>query len=108
MIHVSPHAHWTAPTAAPIRPIAAPGHDTRSRDSMYIVRYGIVPALRFDSQKFTLKSCTAHCAVQCTLKVVVTREESLSALAEWVMFDAVKSDTCDLLSASLFRLQHLM
>ena len=73
---ISPHAYCTAPTAAPIWPIAVLGHDTLSRDIMNIVRYGIVPTLRYDSQKFTLKYCTAQCAVQCTLKVVVTHEES--------------------------------
>ena len=73
---ISPHAHRTAPTAAMIRQIAVPGHDTRSHDIMHIVQYGIVPTLRYDSPKFTLKSCTAQCAVQCALKVVVTRDES--------------------------------
>ena len=101
---LSPHARCTAPTAAPIRPIAVPGHrhGTRSRDILHIARYGIVPTLRYDSQNFTLKPCTGQCAVQCTLKVVVTREESLLAMAEWVMFDAAVSDTCDLLSANFF------
>ena len=35
------HAHWTALPAAPIRPIAVPGHDTLSRDIMRtsMVRY---------------------------------------------------------------------
>ena len=52
--------------------------------------------------KFMLKSSTAQCTVQCALKVVVTREESWSAMAEWVMFDAALSDTCDLSSANFF------
>ena len=71
---LSPYAHWTA--AAPTRPIAVPGHDTLSRDIMHIVRYCMVPTLRYDSQTFTQKSCTAQCAVQCAWKVVTTREES--------------------------------
>ena len=73
---IPPHAHWTVPTVAPIQPIAVPVHDTLSRDIMHIVRYGIVPTSRYDSQKFTMKSCTAQCAVQRVLKVVVTHEES--------------------------------
>ena len=77
--HYYVHAHWSAPTAAPIWPIAdftVPGHDTLSRDIMHIVQYGMVLTLRYDSQKFTLKSCTAQCTVQCALKVVATHEES--------------------------------
>ena len=65
-------AHRTAPTAARIRPIAVPGHNTLSRDNMHTVRYGIVSTLRCDSQNVTLKYCT----VQCALKVIITREES--------------------------------
>ena len=67
------------PDPTPIRPIAdftVPGHDTLSRDIMHIVQYGMAPTLHYDSQKFTLKSCTAQCTVQCALKVVATREES--------------------------------
>ena len=37
--------------------------------------------------------------VQCALKVVATREECLSAMAEWVMFHTAFWDTGDLSSA---------
>ena len=58
--------------------------------------------------KFTLKSSTAQCSVQCALKVVVTHEEYWEAMAEWVMFDAVFSDVSGIPSANIFRFQHLM
>ena len=75
---------------------------------MRTVRYGILPILHRDLQNFTLKSLAAQCTLQCTLKVVVTREESSEAMAEWVMFDAVFSDIGGIPSASIFRFQHWM
>ena len=75
---------------------------------MYTVRYGIVPTLNRGSQNFTLKSLAAQCTVQCTLKVVVTPEESSEVMAEWVMFDATFSNVGGIPSANIFRFQHLM
>ena len=70
-----------------------------------MVRYRTDFESRFS--KFTLKSSTAQCTVQCALKVIVTREESWSAMAEWVMFDAPFSDTCNLSSANFFSVSPL-
>ena len=83
------------------------GHCILAHDIMHTLRYGIVPTLRYDSQSFTFKFSTVQCTVQCTLKVVATREESLSAMAEWVMFDAGLSDTCDLSSGNSFSVSAL-
>ena len=75
---------------------------------MRTVRYGVLPTLHRDLQNCTLKSLAAQCTVQCALKVVVTREESSEAMAEWVMFDAAFSDVGAIPSANIFRFQHLM
>ena len=58
--------------------------------------------------KITLKSFTSQDTVQCALMVVVTREESCEAMAEWVMFDAPFSDVSGIPSANFFPFQHLM
>ena len=57
--------------------------------------------------KFTLKSSTIQCPVQCALKVIVTREESWEAMAEWVMFDAAFSDVSGIPSANFFSVSTL-
>ena len=44
--------------------------------TLHDIRHSIVPTLRRDSQKITLKSFTVQCTVQCAVKVVATREES--------------------------------
>ena len=49
-----------------------------------------------------LSSTAQRAAVQCALKVVVTRGESWEAMAEWVMFDAAFSDISDLPSVIFF------
>ena len=70
---------------------------------MHTARYSIVPTLRRDAQILRLDQCT----VQCASKVVATREESRSAMAESVMFDAALCDTCGLSSAIFFSVSAL-
>ena len=75
-------------------------------------QYGTVSFRLFvvngDFTKFTLKSSTVQCPVQCALKVVVTREKTSKAMAEWLIFDAAFSDVGGIPSANFFRLQHLV
>ena len=85
-------------------PVAVPGHCTLARDVMHTARYSIVPTLRLDAQILHLDQCT----IQCASKVVATREESRSAMAESVTFDAALCDTCGSQVPYFFRFQHLM
>ena len=81
-------------------------HSGPSRSSMTydVALLHVISCTQFASwfAKFTWKSPTAHCTVHFALKVVVTREESWEAMAEWVMIDAALSDVSGIPSANFF------
>ena len=94
--------HWTTPTGIPLRPITVPGHDICSTDITNIAGYGIVPTLRYDSQKNDGE------IIRCALKVVVTHEESSSALAKWRCLPRHLGMSEASQVPSFFRFQHMM